>query len=148
VLIVDTTVWLDAADRDARHHGACAQLLLDRADQLVTPAVVVGEAARLIRFKLGAMAEVQFVHLMTSGTVEIVDLTSDDWLRVAELVEGYSDTPLGVVDAAIVAVAERLSAVEIATMNGRDFYVVRPKHAEAFTLLPEGVARVKGGAAS
>jgi hypothetical protein len=36
---------------------------------------------------------------------------------------------------------ERLDLVEIATMNGRDFYTVRPKHTTAFTLLPENISR-------
>ena len=40
-------------------------------------------------------------------------------------------------DASVVAVAERLVLVELATMNTRDFTVVRPIHAEAFQLVPE-----------
>jgi len=43
---------------------------------------------------------------------------------------------LGLVDASVVAVAERLGVTSIATLNARDFHVVRPRHAEAFTLLP------------
>lgn len=141
MLIVDTSVWLDAADTDCPNHKACAQLLSDRRDELITPAVVAGEAARLIRFKLGAEAEARFVRLITSGAVTISDLEPADWERVAELVETYLDRPLGLVDAAIVAIAERSKVTDVATLNGRDFYIVRPNHATAFTLLPEGLAR-------
>jgi hypothetical protein len=56
---------------------------------LVTPAVVVGEAARLIRFILGASAEAAYVRLMTGGSIKIIDLTVEDWVRVRELVERY-----------------------------------------------------------
>jgi uncharacterized protein len=105
------------------------------------PAVVVGEAARLIRFKLGATAEAAYVRLMTGGSIKIIDLTVEDWVRVRELVERYVDRPLGVVDAAIVAIAERMEITDLASMNGRDFYLVRPKHTTGFTLLPEGLAR-------
>ncbi|MHB2022060.1 MAG: hypothetical protein ACYCO3_01820 [Mycobacteriales bacterium] len=39
-------------------------------------------------------------------------------------------------EASIVAVAERLNLTELATLNRRDFTVVRPRHVDAFTLLP------------
>lgn len=39
-------------------------------------------------------------------------------------------------DARIVAIAERLNVTTIATMNHRDFTVVRPAHCEAFELIP------------
>ena len=141
MLIVDSNVWFAAADTDAAHHQACAQLLQERHDDLATPAVVVGETARLIRYKLGATAEAAYLRLVTSGLIEIIDLTADDWVRVSDLVEIYLDRPLGAIDAAIVAVAERLGVTELASMNGRDFYLVRPHHTTAFTLLPAGLAR-------
>jgi uncharacterized protein len=48
---------------------------------------------------------------------------------------------LDVIDASIMAIAERENLTEIATMNGRDFYAVRPKHTAGFTLVPEGIDR-------
>ena len=50
------------------------------------------------------------------------------------LVDRYLD--LGFVDASVVAVAERLDIDTVATINHRDFRVVRPEHATAFTLVP------------
>lgn len=44
---------------------------------------------------------------------------------------------LGVVDAAVIAMAERLNVATVATLNRRDFAVVRPRHVKALTLLPE-----------
>ena len=61
-----------------------------------------------------------------------------DILRIAELVARYHDLPLGTVDASVIAAAERLGASEVATLDRRDFTVVRPSHVEAFTLLPSG----------
>jgi uncharacterized protein len=76
----------------------------------------------LIRFKLGAPAEVKFLQFVIGREVSVVDLAESDWNRSADLVGQYVDRPLGLVDASIVAVAERLEIVELATMNGRDFY--------------------------
>jgi hypothetical protein len=55
---------------------------------------------------------------------------------VAELVNRYSDLNLGLVDASVVTVAERLGIVSLATLNHRDFVVVRPRHCDAFELIP------------
>jgi hypothetical protein len=43
---------------------------------------------------------------------------------------------LGGTDASLVALAERMGEATIATLDHRHFRVVRPKHANAFTLLP------------
>jgi predicted nucleic acid-binding protein len=40
------------------------------------------------------------------------------------------------VDASIIAVAERLNVTTIATLDRRDFTVVRPVHCQAFELIP------------
>jgi hypothetical protein len=54
---------------------------------------------------------------------------------MAELAETYMDLPLGIVDAAMITIAERLPLTEIATLDHRHFAVVRPSHASAFILL-------------
>lgn len=66
----------------------------------------------------------------------MVQLIMSDLDRMAELVEKYADFPLDLVDASVIAVAERLGADEIATLDRRHFSVVRPAHLQAFTLLP------------
>ena len=67
MILVDSNVWLDAADLDCPRHLACAGLLRARRGNLFTPALVVAESARLIRFKLGPLAEVKFLQFVTSG---------------------------------------------------------------------------------
>jgi uncharacterized protein len=48
---------------------------------------------------------------------------------MAELVRSHADLPLGAVDASVVAIAERLGVRRVATLDRRDFSVVRPRHA-------------------
>jgi predicted nucleic acid-binding protein len=52
------------------------------------------------------------------------------------LAEQYASLRLDLIDPSLVAVAERLGLTTLATLNHRDFTVVRPRHAEAFELLP------------
>ena len=73
---------------------------------------------------------------MTSDRFDIVDLVPDDYDRYLELIETYDDLGLGFVDSSIIAVAERLGQSTLATLNRRDFSVVRPAHRDAFDLVP------------
>ena len=84
----------------------------------------------------GVPAEAAFLRLVTTGDVQVVDFSMDDYERCIALVEQYADLGLGFVDASIVAVAERMGVVTLATLNHRDFRGVRPSHVEAFDLVP------------
>ncbi len=53
-----------------------------------------------------------------------------------EQVERYVDLPLGLVDASVVALSERFELREVATLDHRDFSIVRPRHTPAPSLLP------------
>jgi uncharacterized protein len=59
-----------------------------------------------------------------------------DWLRIAELTARYVGLPLGMVDASVIACAERLGVREVATVDRKRFSAVRPSHTTSFTLLP------------
>jgi len=64
-------------------------------------------------------------------------LTKADLNRMAQLITQYPDMNLGTTDASVVAIAERLGITRIATIDRRHFPVIRPKHIDSFTLLPE-----------
>ncbi len=90
----------------------------------------------MLESRLGSIAEEQFVSLITSGRIEVIDLISVDYRRVLALIRRYANLRLGFVDSSIMAVAERLQATTIATLNRRDFAVVQPDHIESFELVP------------
>ena len=133
---LDTGVALSAADRDEPRHRECVELLLAHRGQLVMAAPAVAETAWMIESRLGPSAEARFLRLVTDGQLEAVELNLDDYRRCVELIETYADMGLGLVDASVVAVAERLDINTVGTLNRRDFVVVRPRHVEAFTLIP------------
>ena len=95
------------------------------------------EVSYLLETRLGVEAEVRFIGDLAAGNLIAEPVQPRDWMRIAELVARYADLPLGTVDASIVAAAERLGAVQIATLDRRRFSVVRPSHATAFEILPE-----------
>ncbi len=113
----------------------CIELLAAQRQNLGAPVPVIAEASWLILDRLGVDAQRRFLALIPSGDLLPIDLTSEDWVRTISLCETYRDLRLDVMDACIVAVAERLGLTTIASMNTRDFSVVRPIHCDALELL-------------
>lgn len=52
----------------------------------------------------------------------------------------YADLKVGVVDASILALTERLGESRLATLDHRHFGTMRPRHVQALELLPTGPA--------
>ncbi|GAA3126454.1 hypothetical protein [Nonomuraea salmonea] len=71
---------------------------------------------------------------------ELVELLPVDVRRMAELVRLYKDARLDPADVSVVAIAARLGITQIATIDRRDFTLIRPRHVSAFSLLPEILA--------
>jgi len=103
---------------------------------LLVPVLVITEVAYLASERLGTEAEARFLADFAGAALIIEPLVGDDLLRIVELVWGYRDLRLGTVDASIIAAAERLALRTVATLDRRHFAAVRPRHAEAFDLLP------------
>ena len=84
-------------------------------------------------------AEVTFLKSFGGNGFRVAEVEEGDISRIAELVEQYVGLPLGIVDAAVMAVAERLNLAEVATVDRKHFSIVRPRHVSAFRLLPEAL---------
>jgi predicted nucleic acid-binding protein len=137
LLLVDSGPLYAATARRDTNHRRCAALLREHAaGPLVVPALVVTEVAYLIGDRLGAQAECAFAAALRAGELQIEAVAASDWDRIAELCEQYADLPLGIVDASVIATAERLGLTAIATLDRRHFGTVRPRHVDAFRLLP------------
>jgi uncharacterized protein len=48
----------------------------------------------------------------------------------------YADSALGLVDASIIALAERPRITRVLTLDRRHFRFVRPRHCTAFEIVP------------
>lgn len=134
IAVVDTGPLYAAADLDDADHAASVEVLQRPDLELVVPALVVAEVTYLIGTRLGASAEAAFLRGLNQ--IEVEPPTADEWQRIAELVDTYSDLPLGGTDASVLALAERLKASAVITLDRRHFGVVRPRHRETIELLP------------
>jgi uncharacterized protein len=132
--VVDAGPLYAAADGDDQDHEACRSVL-SRADlRLVVPALAVAEATYFVGRRLGAPAEAAFLRGL--GALDVEGPSREDFDRMAQLVETYADFPLGGTDASLIAMAERVGAGIVVTLDRRHFAAVKPNHRDAFQLLP------------
>ncbi|HTB70915.1 MAG TPA: PIN domain-containing protein [Solirubrobacteraceae bacterium] len=132
--VVDAGPLYAAADGDDQDHRA-SSAALSRADlRLVVPALAVAEATYFVGRRLGAVAESRF--LCGIGELDVEGPSREDFVRMAELVDQYADFTLGGTDASVIALAERLNAPIILTLDRRHFSAIAPRHREAFELMP------------
>jgi hypothetical protein len=132
--VVDAGPLYAAADTDDADHAASLAALARPELRLVVPALVIAEATYFVGRRLGPAAEAAFLRGLAALDVEAPD--SEDFTRMAQLVEEYADFPLGGTDASVIALAERLDAPTVVTLDRRHFGAVKPRHREAFELLP------------
>lgn len=133
--VVDTGPLYASLDRDDSDHQACAAALSRPGLRLVIPVLVIAEVGYLAATRLGADVEATFIQSL--GALDVDAPPPQEWARMAELVRRYADFPLGVTDASVVALAERLGTPHVITLDRRHFHAVRPHHCEALHLLPE-----------
>jgi predicted nucleic acid-binding protein len=135
IAIVDTGPLFAAADKSDFFHRQSLEILSSSAFRFFVPILAAAEAIYLVGRRLGPLAEAAFIEGLDD--VELVLPTSDDWIRIAQLIRIYQSFPLGAADASVVALAERLKCEVIVTTDRRHFSAIRPQHVTAFHLLPE-----------
>ncbi|RJO76475.1 PIN domain-containing protein [Nocardia panacis] len=136
MLIVDTGPLVALLNYRDADHGRCADLLISRTDQFVLTPYVVTEACYLLCKKVSAEAEINLVRAIAAGDMTQADTTSADLARMAELMSQYRSFPLGIADASVIALSERLGLTDVATLDRRHFHAIRPRHTNALNLLP------------
>ena len=136
-LIIDTGPLYASLDRSDTHHAASRELFTGAQEALVIPAPVLVEVDWLVRSRLHVGVFNALLDDIASGAYVVEDPAPADYIRIREICETYSDSDIGFVDAAVVAVAERLRETKIASIDHRHLGIIRPRHTPAFRLLPD-----------
>ena len=133
-LILDTGPLYASLDRSDQDHAACRSLIEGATEPLVIPAPVLVEVDYWIGQRLGPGALVALLADIEAGAYAWRSPGSD-YTRVRELCDRYADADIGFVDAAVLAIVERLGEPKLATLDRRHFALLRPRHMEALELL-------------
>jgi predicted nucleic acid-binding protein len=121
VIVADTGAILALVDADDRHHEALATLFDQDPGAWVLPWAILPEVDFLLSTQLSAAAAALFRQDLANGAFAVEWGRDDDLVRAQAICEQYAGLDLGLVDATVAAVAERLGADAIATVDLRDF---------------------------
>jgi predicted nucleic acid-binding protein len=116
-LILDTGGWLYALAGDEPYASA-----LKDARPAIVPGLVLAEVDWHLRRRRADMA--RLLKEVTQGAYAYEPVTLDDVARAAQVDKKFTDLELGIVDASIVALAERLDIRRILTIDA-DFSALR-----------------------
>jgi len=85
--------------------------------------------------RLGWKAQEALWKMLLRGDLLLHHPSPQELLRMAELMEKYSDHPMDFADASLVALAETLSLKRIFTLDYNDFSAYHMRGNHAFTLI-------------
>lgn len=135
-ILLDGSAVLAAVDQaDLNHDTAVAWF--KRADEpLLLSALSLGELDLLIQRELGQAASLAVVDAVVAGVIRLVAPTPGDLGRAEELMRETVEHRPRLVDAVLVALAERLGVLRVATFDRRPIAIFRPRHIRALHLEP------------
>jgi len=133
-VLLDTGILYASYDRSDGWHERSVEILRREQGQLVVPSPVIPEVDHLLGSRVGAPARLRFYEGLSGGHYFVADLPQEGYARVSELNRQFPELSLGFVDAAVVAIAEGLGLLRIATTDRRDFGPLAS--ALSLTLLP------------
>ena len=135
-MIVDTSALLAFFDRNEPDHAAVVQALLASDEPLVVSPYVVAELDYLVATRHGVAAELAVLAELAGGAWELPAFGMDDIGLARQIIDQYADQGIGIADASIVVLADRLGTGSIATLDRRHFEALRPLSGGRFAIVP------------
>jgi uncharacterized protein len=128
---------VDAGEPD---HDRCRKALNRLDPPMVTTWPVLTEAMYLLGDAAGWDAQRALWQMIERNALEVAGLSPDDVARARALMEKYNDTPMGIAEATLLAIAEAHGLKRVFTLDS-DFRVYRHRGRESFEIVPAALRR-------
>jgi predicted nucleic acid-binding protein len=125
VIVADTGAILALVDADERHHQNLRRVFEDGESPWVLPWAILPEIDYLLSTHVGRRAEEAFLSDLADGVYAVEWGSEADLLEARRICKRHRALKLGLVDSVVIAVAERLKAEAIATLDLRHFGALR-----------------------
>ncbi len=132
-IIADTGGLLVLLDKKDPRHQAAFDCLDEK---LIVPSLILPEVDYLASRRLAQGAMNTLLSSLFIGEFDYYEVDLFDLQRAHEIMKQYADARVGLVDAAVVAVAERLRINRILTIDHRHFSMFKPRNLNCLELLP------------
>lgn len=140
MIVADTSAIIALLDASSEHHGVVRDLYQRNPDAWTLPWVILPEVDYLVAKLLGAKVREAFLRDLPDGMFAVEWGRDDDLAAARKIDHRYKALRLELVDAIVIATAERLKADAIATLDLRHFGAVSIKVAPR--LLPRDRSRI------
>lgn len=136
MILTDTGPLVALVNRGDMHHADCVAVVkASPGETLLSTWPCFTEAMYLVR-RLGGPATVTALwEIQRAGDLILFDLLADDVARVDDLMHKYSDLPMDIADASLVAIAERLKLRQVFSLDGH-FRIYRLADGSALDVVP------------
>jgi predicted nucleic acid-binding protein len=135
VILTDAGPLIALIDRRDAEHSRC----VSAAERLVGPMLSTWPAFTEAMYLLGSGAgwrgQEPLWRMVRAGQLILTEMNASMLARMPALMEQYSDLPMDLADASLVALAEERHLRDVFTLD-HDFRVYRLRDGHAFSLLP------------
>jgi uncharacterized protein len=135
-ILIDTGIIIALSDKSDAWHQRSLRFINVYKGKLIAPSTIIPETCYMLNAYLGPTAEMAFIESLVRRQLSLETVTREDLGRSLEIIKAYLDLNIGLVDASIVALAERLRISKILTTDRRHFSVIKPKQGFHLELLP------------
>ncbi len=127
MIVADTGAVYALVDSRDRNYRILRALFESDPDAWVLPWAILPEVDYLVGKRLGKKVEEAFLGDLADGRFAVAWGDEGDLAEAFRICRRHRALNLGLVDAVVMAVAERLEATAIATLDVRDFGAVKLK---------------------
>ncbi|MDE3156271.1 MAG: PIN domain-containing protein [Acidobacteriota bacterium] len=127
MIVVDTGALVALLDTDEAHHDEVRAIYDENPDAWLLPWAILPEVDYLVATHLGPKAQEAFMADLSSGAFSVEWGREADLTRAEQIQARHRALRMGLVDAIVIATAERLKASAIVTLDLRHFGAVAIK---------------------
>lgn len=136
MIIADTSGLVAFFSESGPQHDAVVGWV-DRNDPvMVVSPYVIAEVDYLVATRKGVEAELAVLAELSGGAYELAAMDAEDLAEAARVVRRYADLGIGVADASLAVLAQRMRTRTVLTLDHKHFSVMRPLDGGHFKIVP------------
>jgi hypothetical protein len=128
-IVVDSGPLIALFDKDDTFHVQAVEFIRKLTSEIITNYAVVTEVTHLLDFNVSCQRD--FLSWILDGGITVVEITSQDLVRIIDLMQKYADLPIDFTDASLIALCERIKIHDVASID-KDFTIFRTKDKKPF----------------
>ncbi len=134
MILADTSGLLSLYNRREPTHTSVAEVVAQEQGPFVVSPYVIAELDYLVATRLGTDAEQRVLAELASSAYVLATVDRDDLRACTELISRYAG--IGVTDASMLVLADRLGIDRVLTLDRRHFEAARTPLGRALAIVP------------